>query len=251
MATVRTELKKTSYEIFIGALSALAMVNLVLVFLFLDDPDLQLVLAVIDGLLSLIFFGDFLYRLKTAPSRGGYFFRQFGWADLLSCTPLPVFKLLRVFRLVRVNQLLGKKGARGVWRTIIRDRANSALLVLLLMGILVMEFGSIGILAIEQYAKGANITTASDALWYTMVTISTVGYGDKFPVTNAGRLVGTVIIIVGVGIFGTFTGYLANLFLAPHKSDAAVLGAAPAPGSPSEPGPASEGPDAAPPTPPA
>ena len=89
MATVRRELKNTSYEIFIGALSALAMVNVVLVFLFLDDRDLQLVLAVIDGLLSLIFLGDFLYRLKTAPSRGGYFFRQFGWADLLSCVPFP------------------------------------------------------------------------------------------------------------------------------------------------------------------
>ncbi|MGC5172649.1 potassium channel family protein [Micromonospora sp. DT81.3] len=250
MARPRGELKNTSYEIFIGALSALAIVNLVLVFVFLADPDLQLVLAVIDGLLSLIFFGDFLYRLKTAPARGRYFFRKFGWADLLSCIPFPVFKLLRVFRLVQVNQLLGKKGARGVWRTIIRDRANSALLVLLLMGILVLEFGSIGILAIEQYARGANITTASDALWFTMVTISTVGYGDKYPVTNAGRLVGTVIIIVGVGIFGTFTGYLANLFLAPRKSDAVVLGASPAPGSPSEPGPVSDDPGAAPPTPP-
>ena len=219
MARPRKELKNTSYEIFIGALSALAIVNIVLVVLFIGDPDLQLVLAVLDGLLSAIFLGDFLYRLKTAPSRSGYFFRQFGWADLLSCTPFPAFKLLRIFRLVRVNRLLGVKGAHGVWRTIIRDRANSALMVLLLMGILVLEFGSIAILAMEQYAEGANITDASDALWFTMVTISTVGYGDMFPVTNEGRLVGTLIIIVGVGIFGTFTGYLANLFLAPRKVD--------------------------------
>ena len=61
--------------------------------------------------------------------------------------------------------------------------------------------------------------TASDALWYTIVTISTVGYGDQYPVTNPGRIVGVVIIVVGVGIFGTFTGYLANLFLAPRKDD--------------------------------
>ena len=58
---------------------------------------------------------------------------------------------------------------------------------------------------------------ASDALWYTIATISTVGYGDQYPVTNAGRIVGSMIIVVGVGIFGTFTGYLANLFLAPRK----------------------------------
>ncbi len=49
------------------------------------------------------------------------------------------------------------------------------------------------------------------------MTISTVGYGDQYPVTNEGRVVGAMIIVVGVGIFGTFTGYLANLFLAPRK----------------------------------
>ena len=87
------------------------------------------------------------------------------------------------------------------------------MLTLLLMGILVIEFGSLEILHIEQDAPGANITTASDALWYNIVTISTVGYGDRYPVTNDGRIVGSLIIIIGVGIFGTFTGYLANLFL--------------------------------------
>ena len=85
------------------------------------------------------------------------------------------------------------------------------------MGILVLEFGSLGILYIEQYQQGANITSASDALWYVIVTISTVGYGDRFPVTDNGRLLGTLIIVIGVGIFGTFTGFLANLFLAPSK----------------------------------
>ena len=90
------------------------------------------------------------------------------------------------------------------------------------MGILVLEFGSLWILHVEQNAPGANITSASDALWYTIVTISTVGYGDRYPVTNEGRLIGSLIIVVGVGIFGTFTGYLANLFLAPRKEPATV-----------------------------
>ena len=94
------------------------------------------------------------------------------------------------------------------------------------MGILVLEFGSLWILNVEQNAPGANITTASDALWYTIVTISTVGDGDKDPVTNETRMIGSLIIIVGVGIFGTFTGYLANMFLVPSKrADAAVTAA--------------------------
>ncbi len=90
------------------------------------------------------------------------------------------------------------------------------------MGILVLEFGSLEMLHIEQNAPGANITSASDSLWYTIVTISTVGYGDRYPVTNDGRLMGSLIIIVGVGIFGTFTGYLANLFLTPSKKQSAA-----------------------------
>ena len=56
------------------------------------------------------------------------------------------------------------------------------------MGILVLQFGSLAMLDLEQDAPDANITTASDALWYTIVTISTVGYGDQYPVTNPGRL---------------------------------------------------------------
>jgi len=217
---VRSELKNTAYEIFIGVLSILSILNLVLVYVFRSDPSLQTVLSVMNGLFSVIFLIDFIYRIFTAPSASRYFFRDFGWADLLASLPFAEFKILRIFRLMRVYRLLRKLGVRSLVRTLVKDRANSALMTLLLMGILVLQFGSITMLAIEEHAEGSNITTASDALWYTIVTIATVGYGDTFPVTNLGRLLGAMIIIVGVGIFGTFTGYLANLFLGPSKSDA-------------------------------
>lgn len=217
-AAARAELKNTAYEIFIGALSILSIVNLVLVYAIAGDTALELVLSVMNALFSAVFLGDFIYRISTAPSAARYFFRGFGWADLLASLPFPQFKILRLFRLLRVFRLLRELGPRTVWATLIHDRANSALMTLLLMGVLVLQFGSITILAVEENAEGANITSASDALWYTLVTISTVGYGDQFPVTNAGRLIGTLIIVVGVGIFGTFTGYLANLFLGPRKA---------------------------------
>jgi hypothetical protein len=216
-AAARAELKNPAYEIFIGILSILSIANLVLVLVFAADPSQQLILSVMNALFSAIFLGDFIYRIATAPSAGRYFFRGFGWADLLASLPFPQLKILRLFRLLRVVRLLRDLGLRAIWTILIHDRANSALMTLLLMGVLVLQWGSIGVLAIEEDAEGANITSASDALWYTMVTISTVGYGDQFPVTNAGRLIGTLIIVVGVGIFGTFTGYLANLFLGPGK----------------------------------
>ncbi|MEF3404576.1 ion transporter [Agromyces sp. CCNWLW203] len=214
----RTELKNTAYEIFIGVLSILSIVNLVLVYAMHGDGALQQILSVMNALFSVIFLGDFVYRMATAPSAGRYFLRGYGWADLLASLPFPQLKILRIFRLLRVYRLMRDVGPRTIWNTLIHDRANSTLMTLLLLGVLVFQFGSISILAVEGHAKGANITSASDALWYTIVTISTVGYGDQFPVTNAGRALGVLIIIVGVGIFGTFTGYLANLFLGPSPT---------------------------------
>ena len=173
-----------------------------------------------NAVLSGIFLVDFTYRISTARSKSGYFFRQYGWADLVASVPLPQLKVLRVFRLFRVYRLMREIGPKNVVHSLVKDRAGTALYTLLTAGILVLEFGSLAMLRIEQYAPGANITSASDALWYTIVTISTVGYGDQFPVTNAGREVGALIIVVGVGIFGTFTGYLANFFLAPASQAA-------------------------------
>src|SRR4051794_31373401 len=214
--SARAELANTGYEIFIAALSVLSLVNLVLVFA-LRDPATQTVVRTIDLLLSVVFLTDFLARLHRAPSRAGYFFRQFGWADLLASLPFPYAKVLRVFRLARVVRLLRRYGTRNIGRSLIKDRAGSALLTLLLAGILVLEFGSLAMLHVEKGAPGANIATAADALWYVIVTISTVGYGDQYPVTVAGRWLGTLVILIGVAIFGTLTGYLANFFLSPQK----------------------------------
>lgn len=216
----RAELKNPGYELFVAGLSILSIVNLVLI-TFLKDEALDYVLYVINAVLSVILFVDFLYRLVSAESRSSYFLRGFGWADLLASVPLPQFKVLRIFRLARVWRLLQEYGARNVLRSLLVDRAGSALYTLLLVAVLVLEFGSLAILNIEQHAEGANITSASDALWYVIVTISTVGYGDQFPVTNAGRTLGSAIIVVGVGIFGTLTGFLANAFLGSSDDDAA------------------------------
>jgi voltage-gated potassium channel len=211
------ELKSTHYELFIILVTALSLVNLVLGYIFRSDGDLRQVLLMMNGLLSLILFIDFAFRFLTARSRSRYFWRRFGWADLLASIPAPELFVLRIFRLVRVIRLLRRRGVQTVSQDLDEQLPGSALLTMLFLGVLVLEFGSLQILAFEQDAPGANITTASDALWYTISTVATVGYGDEYPVTQAGRLCGAIIIIIGVGIFGTFTGYLANAFLSPRR----------------------------------
>jgi voltage-gated potassium channel len=86
-----------------------------------------------------------------------------------------------------------------------------------LLIIVLLEFGGMGMVWAEQRSDEANIKTGGDALWWAYVTITTVGYGDKFPVTSLGRLIGVLVLTAGVGLFGVLTGFLANFFLAPRR----------------------------------
>ena len=204
------------YEIFMALLSLLSIFNMILLF-FLRDPSLGAVLALVNFVLIIFFIADFLARLVKSPSKSEYFLRQYGWADFLSCLPFSQTNVFRLFRLIKVYRLLRDFGIRKIKDAVIKDRADTALFILLFVTILMLEFGSLGMLAIESQSTVSNITTAPDALWYMVVTLSTVGYGDQYPVTTQGRILGAFVILTGVGIFGTLTGYLANFFLAPQK----------------------------------
>jgi voltage-gated potassium channel len=212
------ELKNTSYELFIGALSVLSIVNLVLYYI-VSDPDVSAVILIMDGLLSLIFIIDFLYRLYTAESKSDYFFRQMGWADLLASVPAPQFKILRLFRILRLYRLMKAYGGARMIKEFFSNRGGSALVTLFFIMILILEFGGLTMLWVESSAPDANITSASDAVWYVYVTITTVGYGDRYPVSNTGRIIGVLIMTVGVGLFGTITAFLANAFIAPSGDE--------------------------------
>jgi voltage-gated potassium channel Kch len=209
-----TELKNVSYECFILALSITSLANILILYL-IRQPEVEVVVSAIDILLSLIFLGDFTYRLFTAPTKRHYFINQLGWLDLLSSLPFPQVKIFRLVRILRVVRLLREVGPRRFFTAVLKDRAGSALLVVVYLAILLLEFGASAMLAIELQSPDANIKNASDAIWYVYVTVTTVGYGDRYPVTNAGRLMGVLIMTVGVGLFGTLTGFLANAFVSP------------------------------------
>lgn len=210
------ELKGIGYEIFIGALSILSVVNLLLL-LVVKEPALEQVLLVINAIMFPIFLGDFFYRLFTAESRSQYFVRGFGWADLLSSLPFQQVKIFRLFRIWRVIRLFVRFGARNLVHEFIANRAANALLTVGFLVLCVLEFGSLAVLRAEVVSPDANITSASDALWWTFVTITTVGYGDRYPVTGWGRIIGVLVMVAGVGLFGTLSGFLANSFLSPPK----------------------------------
>jgi voltage-gated potassium channel len=214
-ATPQIEMKSTAYELFIALLTLLSIANvLLLVSPFASGDGKQVILAV-DIALAPIFLADFLLRLATTRSRRRYLVRGWGWADLAAVVPL-----LRAFRLFHVGAVLRALRSRGpgsILEELSVARAAATFYATIFLVVLVLELAGALVLGAEAGAGGANIRTPGDALWWGYVTITTVGYGDQYPVTPAGRLIGFFLLTAGVALFSVFTGFIANAFLAPRR----------------------------------
>jgi voltage-gated potassium channel len=205
-----------AWEIFVLGAAVLSIVNLFLAVLVRDANIVQVVL-IVDSILAIVFLIDFLRRVNVATDIRAYVVHGYGWLDLVSIVPmLRIARILRIARVIRVLQRMG--GVRPAFRAFFASRATGGMLLVMLIALLVLEFGAMAMLWAEGSTPDASITTGQDAVWYLIVTMSTVGYGDLYPVTDLGRLIGSVIIVVGVGVFGTLTGFLANAFMAPSDA---------------------------------
>ena len=216
-AVDREDLKSIPYELFMLGLAVLSIVNLVLVGVFEWGSQHWWLVVYIDIILTAFFLGDFCFRLVTAPSRRFYLGRGGGILDLLSCTP--GFRIFRLFRIVRAGRIIRRLGGRQMVRELRGGFAAGTVYLVVFTGIVVLEFVGLLELRFEEGAQGANIETAGDALWWGYVTATTVGYGDYFPVTTGGRLVGFLMLTVGVALFATFSGFLANTFLSARRAE--------------------------------
>ncbi len=213
--TPRLEMKSTAYELFMALLTLLSTVNLVVLLLPLEGAGKQVVFAV-DLVLAPIFLVDFLVRLATAQSRRGYIVRGWGWTDLLAVSPV-----LRTFRLMHVAAVVRELRSRGtgtIAEELYVSRAAATFFVTIFMVLVVLEAAGALVLNAEAGAAAANIKTPGDALWWGYVTITTVGYGDEYPVTPWGRIIGVFLLTAGVALFSVFTGFIANAFLAPRRA---------------------------------
>ena len=208
------------YELFILALSLFALGSLAVQCSGGLSEETLTILFAADLGLCFFFLCDFLRSFFIAPNKLKYM-STWGWIDLVSAIPaiepLRWGRAARVLRVLRV--LRGLKAARIIGRAILSRRSESAFLAACLMSFLIIVFSSIAILHVEEGEQGVNITTAEDALWWSVVTITTVGYGDRFPVTTEGRLLGVILMFTGVGLFGTLSGFIAAWFLKPESGE--------------------------------
>jgi voltage-gated potassium channel len=121
-------------------------------------------------------------------------------------------------RLARITRLLRGENKKALVKDVLDNRSRYAAFLTILLTILVLTVAGVLVLQFESKSPDANITTGGDALWYSIVTITTVGYGDFYPVTTAGRITAIFIMFMGVGIIGALASILASALVGSSAS---------------------------------
>lgn len=160
------------------------------------------------------------YFVKLYLSRRRWQFFRTHLLDLL-IVAVPMFRPLRALRLVRLARLArigavlfdGLKRMRAIL-------AHRGLHFVLLAATAIVVASAAVVLNFEIHAKGSNIHNFPDALWWAVVTVTTVGYGDHYPVSAAGRGVAVMLMLVGIGLIGVLTATVASFFLERQSADA-------------------------------
>ena len=232
-ATARSRLSN-SYELFILLLTLLSLLDMVAMLLPRMTPATIRLLSVYDFVICLVFLCDFALRMKRASTPGSYFFHGRGWLDLLGSIPslgllriTALLRLARLSRLSRVLRLFKSEGKGDLTKDVLANRGQYAGFITLVSAMTVVSVASVLVLQTESRVAGSNITTGGDAIWWAIVTITTVGYGDQYPITAFGRVIAVFVMFAGVGIIGALASILASLLIpAPQEqaSSAAEIG---------------------------
>jgi voltage-gated potassium channel len=215
------------YDLFIFVLTIISLVLMVVMFLPLSGAAIDL-LRFYDNLICVIFLTDFFLNLRAAHKKSDYLIRERGWLDLLGSFPSlglslrfsGIFRLFRLSRLARISRLLRTKNKKQFLRDVARNRSQYAAVITILTALIVLSSASVLVLAFESQSPDAKITTGVEAIWYAFVTITTVGYGDYYPVTIMGRITALFLMITGVGIIGALASMMASLLLGSPSASA-------------------------------
>lgn len=172
------------------------------------DHDLETSLSVVSWAVWVAFFADFVIRVGLAQDRVQYVLHH--WYDV-ALIALPMLRPLRLLRTLAFARLL----SRSATRTLV----GQATLYVIGAAISSVFLGALAMLDAERAAPNANINSFGDALWWACETVTTVGYGDRYPVTTAGRFVAVALMVMGIALVGCVTAAVAAWFISPVQAE--------------------------------
>jgi voltage-gated potassium channel len=155
-----------------------------------------------------IVLAEYVVRLVVTPDRRGYLKRR--WVEPATVV-LPPLQGWHLVGMERVSLLVYEGELRA--ETVLK---HHSLFRVLIAAAGTLFLGAWLVLLFEENAKGSNIHSYPDALWWAIVTVTTVGYGDRFPVSAGGRAVAVVLMLVGIGLIGVLTATVASVFVKEH-----------------------------------
>lgn len=197
------------------AMAGLAVAFLVVGFLG-DDPGANPAYGSVEAVLTLVFLAEFTSRFAASYDRRKYL--RGHWVDLVAL--LPVAREARVLRLLRLLRMV--RAFAGVYRALghverIVNHRGLGLLVTAWLAVMVICSAA---LYIAENGINQAITSPLDALWWGVVTLTTVGYGDVYPITPEGRIAASVLMLLGISLFGAITATITSYLIATGNSAA-------------------------------
>lgn len=174
-------------------------------------PEQIALIQNIDLAIAFIFLADFSIGMYLADSKKKYFFQN--WPDLLASIPVSegIFRslrMLRVLRLVRVVRVVARIRRIGISAEKVADESSKYIYAVAITMVVLLS-GAVAFFSME-YGVNPQVHNFFDAVWWAVVTGTTVGYGDIFPITWEGRVVGMLLMFFGIGLVGTVAGFVGG-----------------------------------------
>ena len=214
-----------AYNIFILVLTIFSLAIMVLLILPVTSAERELLLLY-DNVVAVIFLIDFAYNLGGAEPKRAYFIDRRGWLDLLGSIPsfgvfqiAGLLRLARLSRLTRITRLLRGQAGKDLVLDVLKNRGQYAAFITVLLAGMTLAIASILVLEFESRSPNGNIETGGEAIWWGVVTLTTVGYGDYYPVTTLGRITAVFVMFAGIGIIGALASILASVLVTSSTPD--------------------------------
>ena len=171
----------------------------------LNNVVLYIALERVGNVIWLLFGFDLIIRLFISDSILNFF--KSNWIEIIAVT-LPFFRVLRILRVLLA--------IRGI-KIFVADRAKATGVYVALLAPLSWFIGAIVVLDVESQHPNSSINSIGEALWWSLTTITTVGYGDLYPVTLSGKIVAAVLMVTGISLFSAGAAMFSSWILGGNK----------------------------------
>ncbi|WP_178984384.1 ion transporter [Winogradskyella helgolandensis] len=180
-------------------------------------PQTKVVLKAIEAFCVVVFTFEYLARIYVADSKPKFIFSFFGIVDFLAILPfylsfgidLRTLRLLRMFRLFRLFKLVRYNKAMRHFANAMK-LAKEQIILFMMITLMLIYFTAVGIYYFENEAQPEHFSSIFSSLWWSIVTLTTVGYGDVYPITVGGRIFTFFMLLIGLGVVAIPTGIISS-----------------------------------------